>query len=97
MSDTSTSAEGLPLRQSDDGKWEVENVPGNWITCETEEDARIFSNGPIVLEESFRTTFPDKALAARLEKTAEILEQYKIGFTSRYLRNRAKLARGEDS
>jgi len=75
----------------------VENVPDNWITCETEEDAKIISNAPIVLAKSHVATRPDELLAADLEKTAEKLEQYRIGFGSRYLRRQAQLMRGDDS
>jgi len=97
MSETTQSAKPLPLRQSEDGTWEVENVAGNWIRCHTEQDARILSNAPVVLEQSYTSVFPDEALAVRLEETAQILEDYKIGFESRFFRSRAKRARGEQS
>lgn len=90
----SKSAKPLPLRRSDDGKWEVENVPDNWIKCENESDAKILSNAPIVLQESFEVFHPNKKVAARLENTAEKMEQYKMLSTARFFRNRAKLARG---
>ena len=89
------SAEPLPIRQSDGSKWEVENVPGNWIKCGTEADAKIISNAPVVLQESYETFLPNKTVAARLDKTAEKLEQYNMGFHARRFRRRAKLARGD--
>lgn len=88
------SAKPLPLRQANGGEWEVKDASGNWIKCETEEDAKILSNAPIVREASYKTTFPNKTLAARLEKTAEKMEQYNMLSTSRLFRKRAKLARG---
>ena len=97
MPSTSPPVEPLPLRQSDDGKWQVENIPGNWITCETEEDARILSNAPIVLHKSYVAMPPDEPLAAALENTAEKLEQYKIGFGSRHCRRQVHLMRGDNS
>jgi hypothetical protein len=90
----SKPAKPLPLRQCDYGKWEVENVPGNCVKCETKEDAEILSNAPIVLDESYKTMFPNKALAARLERTAEKLEQYKMGTAARFFKSRAELVRG---
>ena len=84
----------LPLRQSDDGKWEVENNPGNWIKCETKADAEILSNAPIVLHESYEAFNPDESLADRLDRTAEKMEQYNISFGARFFRNRAELMRG---
>ncbi|MHC5062280.1 MAG: hypothetical protein ACYTFK_14580 [Planctomycetota bacterium] len=86
--------ESLPLRQSNDGKWEVENNPGNWIKCETKEDASILSNAPIVLHESYEAFRPDERLAAILDGTAEKIEQYNMSFGARFFRNRAELMRG---
>jgi len=89
--------EPLPLRQSDDGKWEVENTPDNWIKCKTKRDAEILSNAP-VLEASWLQTRPiNKTLAARLENTAKKMEQYNIRTTARFFRKWAKLARGKGS
>ena len=92
MSKEDQLAQPLPLRQSDDGKWQIENVPGNWITCYNEEDATILSNAPVLLGQSWSNS-PTEALAIKLEKTAKILEDYKIGFTSRYFRARAQSVR----
>ena len=86
--------EPLPLRQSNDGKWKVKNNSGNWIKCETKEDAKILSNAPIVWHESYKASRPNKSLADRLDRTAEKMEQYNMGSTARRFRNRAKLMRG---
>lgn len=91
------TAQPLPMRQAQNGTWEVENSPGNWVRCHTEEDARMLSNAPIVLDRSYRTQFPDNALATELEETAAILEEYTIGWGSRFMRWRAQCARGEES
>jgi len=91
------SAKHLPLRRSDDGKWEVENVSGNWIKCENESDAKILSNAPVI-EASWLETRPhNKALAARLENAAEKMDQYDMRTTARRFRRWAKLARGKGS
>ncbi len=93
----SNSAEALPIRQSGDGKWEVENAPGNWIKCENEADAKTLSNAPIVLQESFKVFYPNEKVAAKLDRTAEKMEQYNMSFGSRYFRAMAKKARGKNS
>ena len=36
----------LPLRQAHRGKWEIENVTGKWIKCETEADGKVLSDAP---------------------------------------------------
>jgi len=87
--------EPLPLRQSDDGKWEVKNPSGKWIKCYTEADAKIISNAPIVRAKLDEATLPDKALAAKLEKTAEIQNKYNMGTAARYFQKMAKRARGQ--
>jgi len=91
----SRTPEPLPIRQSDDGKWEVENVSGNWIKCRTKKDAEILSNAPIVRSKIYETIFPNKALAAELDKTAKILKQYRIS-DYRFFRAMAKRARGRE-
>ena len=87
----------LPIRQSDNGKWEVENVHGNWIKCENESDAKILSNAPIVRDESYKISPPNEQMAAKLEKTAEKLDQYNMGGEARFFRTMAEKARGKDS
>jgi hypothetical protein len=91
------SPEPLPIRQSNDGKWEVNNLSGKWIKCETQEDAEIISNAPVIEALWLKTRRPNKALAARLENTAEKLEQYGMDTDARRFRTWAKLARGEGS
>jgi len=89
------STKPLPLRQSDDRSWEVENIPGHWIKCETKKDAEIISNAPIVRAKLDRTMCPNKVLAAELDKAAEILDKYNMRSTARYFRAMAEKAKGE--
>lgn len=89
--------EPLPLRQSDDGTWEVKNDSGIWIKCENEEDAKILSNAPIVLKESFEVFHPNEKVAAKLDETAEKMEQYNMSLGSRYFQAMAKRARGDQN
>jgi hypothetical protein len=91
------SAKSLPVRQYSGEKWEVEMEPGNWVKCETKEDAEILSNAPIVMQKSYEVFLPNKAVATELEKMAEKLEQYNIGTAVRLFQKRAKLARGEQN
>ena len=82
----SKSAKPLPIRQSDDGKW---------VRCEIEADAKVLSDAP-VLEALWLKTRPlNKAIAARLENTAEKMEQYNMRTNARRFRKWAKLARGD--
>lgn len=81
----------LPLRQSNDGKWEVESSPGNWIKCENKADAKILSKAPIILQESYETFLPNKKVAAKLKSMTEKMKQYNMsGY--RFFRQRAKHA-----
>ncbi len=87
----------LPLRQSDDGKWEVKNLSGKWIKCETKADARVLSDASI-LEALWLETRPlNKVLAARLENTAEKMEWFNMRTDASRFRRWAKLARGKSS
>ena len=93
----SKSAKPLPLRRTDDGKWEVEMRGGKWVRCETEEDAKILSNAPVIEASWLKTRSHNKALAARLENTAEKMDQYDMRTSDRRFRRWAKLARGKAS
>ena len=97
MEEIHSSGKALPIRQADDGTWEVLNMPEHWTSCDTEADARRISNAPLILERSFQAVYPDESIAAQLDETAEILAKYNIGFGSRFFHNRAKLARGEET
>jgi hypothetical protein len=96
MSDTHSSEKPLPIRQTDDGQWEVENSPGHWTKCETKADATAISNAPLLRERSFHTDYPNEGIAAELEETAAVLEKYRIRFDSRFFRRQAKVVRCED-
>ncbi len=93
MSDANSSERPLPLRQVEDGTWEVEDSPGNWMKCETRSDARTISSAPVLLEKSYDVMLPDQKIAAELEATADILERYNIGWGSRFFRHRAEIMR----
>ncbi len=68
---------------------------GKWVRCETEADAKVLSDAP-VLEALWLKTRPlNKALAARLENTAEKMEQYNMRRVAGRFRKWAKLARGD--
>ncbi|MBN2181553.1 MAG: hypothetical protein JW715_06540 [Sedimentisphaerales bacterium] len=88
------STEPLPLRLSDEGIWEVENSPSNWIKCQTKEDADILSNAPVIEELWLKTRSYNEELSAGLDKTADKLEKYNILSEARRFRIWAKLARG---
>jgi hypothetical protein len=97
MGATSSSDNPLRLREAEDGRWEVETSPGKWMKCETESDARIISNAPVLEERASRATAPDQTLAAELEATADALHRYNIGWDSRFFRSRAEGMRGNGS
>jgi hypothetical protein len=95
MGVTSPSNKPHPLRQTEDGEWEVEIPPGNWMKCVTESDARRISNYPALEERASRATAPDQTLAAELEATADVLQRYNIGCDSRFFRSRAEDMRAD--
>ncbi|MGA2680086.1 MAG: hypothetical protein ABSF37_12430 [Sedimentisphaerales bacterium] len=88
----------LSLRQCDDGKWEVKMKSNNcdWVKCETEEDAKIFSNVPIVRDKLAEAALPDEDLAAVLDGTAIVFGKYNMSDGARYFRAMAKRARGKN-
>jgi hypothetical protein len=87
----------LPIRQSDDGKWEVKMKSNNcdWVKCETEEDAKIFSNVPIVRDKLAEAALPDEGLAAKLDDITRVFDKYNMSNGVRYFRTMAKRVRGK--
>lgn len=80
------------MRQSDDGKWEVQMTGGKWVKCENKTDAKIISEAPI-LEASWLENRPQiKAVAQRLQRTSEMMDQYNMRAVARRFRRWAKLA-----
>jgi hypothetical protein len=88
--------EPLPIRQTDDGEWEVKNDRDIWIKCDNESDARILSNAPIVRQKSFEVFHPNEESASELDKTAEKMEQYNMIDGARYFRAIAARTRGQN-
>jgi hypothetical protein len=84
----------FPVRKVDNDQWEVLIVPEkNWLTCVDENDARAISAAPVLEYESLEKIKSGTSFAAELEKTADVLEKYHIGFGSRFFRGRAEEAR----
>jgi hypothetical protein len=63
-----------------------------WLSCETEEDARIIANAPRLEFETLSGSRSGEEFAAELEETARVFEEYHMGFGARFLRRRAKEA-----
>jgi hypothetical protein len=68
------STEPLPIRQSDDGKWEVKDAFGNSIKCETKEDAEILANIHVDQDASVLFKYRSMATVEAVEHTIDILK-----------------------
>ena len=88
------STKPLPIRQSDDDKWEVQMGGGGWIRCETKTDAKVLSDAPLLEESWLENRSLSEALAARFDNTAEKMEHYNMRTDARRFRKWAKLAGG---
>ena len=84
----------FPTREHRDRGWEVLIVPeDNWLACENKQDAEAVGAAPVLEYESLETVRCGDEFAAELERTADALEKYRMGFGSRFFRQRAKEAR----
>ncbi len=82
----------LPVRQIADGPWQVLVVFRNmWLDTETESDARDIAAAPVLEYETEHRTGAE--FAVELDRTAEALEKYRMGFGARFFRRRAEEAR----
>ncbi len=78
-----------------DNNWEVLIATENtWLSCETEHDARVIANARVLEYESEERMGTGPRLASELEKLADMLTKYRIGFGSRHFRRLAEKARG---
>lgn len=83
----------FPVREYQ-GAYEVLIVPENmWLRCHAEQDARAIAAAPVLELQSLGGSRTGRKFAAELEKTADALEKHRIGFGSRFFRQRAEEAR----
>ena len=84
----------LPVRKVGDGPWEVLIVSNDrWLPCDSEDDARVIAAAPVYEYESLERTRSGSQFANELDRLADVLENYRIGFGSRFFRRRAEEAR----
>jgi hypothetical protein len=80
----------LPLEMRDlpDGRWEVlvSETNDQWLTCDSEEDARAIASTPVLEDEALDRLKSGPQFRSELEKTADVLEKYRLGPKSRFLR-----------
>ncbi len=81
----------FPVRKVGDSNWEVLIVPKNtWLPCAGEADACAIAQAPILKQHCLAEERHDPDFADDLEKTAEVLARYDIGFEAHFLRLRAE-------
>ena len=85
----------LKVREALNGPWQVliSEFDDVWLTCDSEDDARTIANARVLEEEALEQQHPNEALAKELEKTAQVMEKYRMGFGSRSLRWHAQEVR----
>lgn len=85
----------LEVREVTNGPWQVLiNKPDDvWLTCDSEDDARTIAKASVLEDEALELQTSDEELAAELEKTADAMERYRMGFGSRSLKRRAQEVR----
>ena len=88
--------DGLRIRKVGDGAWEVLIASDDqWLPCHSEDDARLIAALPVYEYESLERTRSGPEFADELDRLANVLEKYEIGFGSRFFRRRAEEARNQ--
>jgi hypothetical protein len=84
----------FPVRHVDGHGWEV-LIAGrdNWLSCRNEEDARTISSAPTLEVDVLEGRRRGDEFAAELERLADMLERYRMGFGSRFFSSSARDAR----
>lgn len=83
------------VREGSDGRWEVliSERDDVWLTCDSEDEARAIAAAPVLQYEAMEQLKSGEPFASELEKTAEAMEKYHMGFGSRFLRRYAQRVR----
>jgi hypothetical protein len=83
------------VRELPDGSWQVliSERDDVWLTCESEDEARTIAVAPVLQFEALGQLNSGEQFAAELEKTADAMAKYHMGFGSRFLRRRANEVR----
>jgi hypothetical protein len=84
----------FPVRHVEGRGWEV-LIAGreNWLSCRNDEDARTLSNASMLEVDVLEGRRRGEEFAAKLERLADMLERYRMGFGSRFFRSSARDAR----
>lgn len=85
------------VRQLPDGNWQVllSEFDDTWLDCESKEDAKTIAAAPVLQDEALDRIHSSEQFTAELEKTADIMQKYRLGFGSRFLRGLAHDIRQE--
>jgi hypothetical protein len=80
----------MPVREYE-GTWQVliSVQDDNWLSCDSEEDARAISIVPVLKYEALQEIKCDPDFADELEKSADALARYRMSFGARFLKRRA--------
>jgi hypothetical protein len=77
-----------------EGHWEVLiSEYDNWLSCDSEDDARAIAATPVLKDEALAQERRDPQFVSELERTADALARYRLGFDSRFLRRYAEKLR----
>ena len=88
----------LEVRVAPSGSWQVliNKFDDVWLTCDSEDDARTIAKACVLEVEALEIRTSDEELATELEKTADVMAKYRMGFGSRSLRHSAAIVRQQE-
>lgn len=94
MSHQKETPRAFPVRRVEGRGWGVLVVPEDkWLGCETQADADAIAAAPVLECEALEKVRSGEGFAAELERTADALEKYRMGFGTRFFRWAAQQAR----
>jgi len=85
------------VRELPDGKWQVliSEFDDQWLDCDSKDDAQAIAAAPVLRDEALDRVDSSEQFTSELEKTADIMQKYRLGFGSRFLRGLAHDIRQE--
>jgi hypothetical protein len=87
----------LEVRSLSDGRWQVliSEFDDQWVDCDSEDDARAIAAARVLEYEASARLKSGPEFVAELERTADVMERYRMGFGSRRLKRFAQIIQQE--
>jgi len=76
----------LEVRQGTEGRWQVNIAPDHWLSCTSENDARLIALAVVYEHDFIYEVRNDLDFASELDQLADLFKTYRMGVGEGWLR-----------